>query len=1107
MSNFPSEEKTNNTYNQKVYSQIIKMRTTKLNQQKKLYVIAQDESSFGHKTYIGFDRVSDIFSHIENTREEDRNYYEVLQGRYNRRLYFDIDLNKTDNELPNFVDFYHNMNETLILSVKALFNEDLDIEQIIYTNSSTPDKFSAHVTIPCFNTSLDNMKILHSIVSKTMNQYENMPDIDAAVYGANQCFRLLGCHKKGKSNTKTLFTTMCSEYDTLVSYLSDSKEIFLIDDIQKAVDLKKKRKIQIAVNNNYNSDYYKALIDGLSPTRANNYEDWRNVCLALGGEAAGVDVAIAFSQKNTDKFNKYKTIELYEKGLSNMDNENRLGVGSIMRMLKEDNPEQFNKLCNTHEETYETPQHIIIEIMGELHRGLSDDEVLELSNDIEEVLETQEQKIERWLDAPYHWLYKPINEPLLHLKKNDSAYKCTNDYEKKYEIKYQQTPSFTFEEYSSKYVKPYPNKNTLVIKAKKGGGKTYALVELIKSMPSDKRIVFVSFRKTFSSEILKRLKPLGFVVYSGIDGKIDDKYKRVIVQVESLPRMNWTQRADLFIVDEVESVLTQIFSPTVKNQNQVSEKYEMFTQSSKKVIFMDADISEHTINHIKRTRTEQIHYIENTYAEDVSQYKEFYTSKQNVIFAKICQAIDNKEKIVIPCNRSIEFMNALKLQIETQYPHLIGKIQIYNSQTKRKKEIAAELEDVEKSWNKYEIIMYSPTVSAGVSFDLQYFDKCFCFFVNNGKINSMRQMISRVRHFSTNEYYYCLQSFGGSNIPDTFKGYEKHIESVRFDGGLPAYIFSKQSYDGTREYPYKTMLYHLWICNTIQIARDKNFFIFNFLREQYHAGITNLNYLPNIYENVKSQKTEVKLPVINQKAISELTKTAKDSENLEIARSDQLSIIEKEAIEKNLQDEIDVSESDILKLKRFNILSCYGLDQSRIIDNEFVKKYNVKSTKKAFHNRKLIDGTRSVKNDKKLKLLISDDNGYFNEFSAGNESIEVSDDLKKNYRSKKFIIILELLKIAGYKGIYGKSEITGDKMFKNIKKHQPLLISKMDSICDVFGKSSRRRPDMKKWTDKYYIKEYLRFTNTLLMQEFNFTIKLTKKNSNIYTIQGEQYDF
>ena len=151
MSNFPSEEKTNNTYNQKVYSQIIKMRTTKLNQQKKLYVIAQDESSFGHKTYIGFDRVSDIFSHIENTREEDRNYYEVLQGRYNRRLYFDIDLKKTDNELPDFVDFYHNMNETLILSVKALFNEDLDIEQIIYTNSSTPDKFSAHVTIPCFN--------------------------------------------------------------------------------------------------------------------------------------------------------------------------------------------------------------------------------------------------------------------------------------------------------------------------------------------------------------------------------------------------------------------------------------------------------------------------------------------------------------------------------------------------------------------------------------------------------------------------------------------------------------------------------------------------------------------------------------------------------------------------------------------------------------------------------------------------------------------------------------------------------------------------------------------------------------------------------------------
>ena len=161
------------------------------------------------------------------------------------------------------------------------------------------------------------------------------------------------------------------------------------------------------------------------------------------------------------------------------------------------------------------------------------------------------------------------------------------------------------------------------------------------------------------------------------------------------------------------------------------------------------------------------------------------------------------------------------------------KIQVYNS----KKEVAEELDDVSKSWKKYDVVMYSPTISAGVSFDEEHFDKCFCYFVNNGKINSMRQMICRVRHFSTNEYYYCLQSFGGTSKPTNVDEYEKYICSNRFLGDKPECVVAEEAFYGTREYPYKNTGYDMWIYNEIEKNRDKNMFLFNFLREQYYSGV------------------------------------------------------------------------------------------------------------------------------------------------------------------------------------------------------------------------------------------------------------------------------
>ena len=61
-------------------------------------------------------------------------------------------------------------------------------------------------------------------------------------------------------------------------------------------------------------------------------------------------------------------------------------------------------------------------------------------------------------------------------------------------------------------------------------------------------------------------------------------------------------------------------------------------------------------------------------------------------------------------------------------------------------------------------------------------------------------------------------------------------------------------------YPYKNAGYWLWIYNEIEIARDKSMFIFNFLREQYRAGIDKMEWIPD--EETESTITEKDIKVI-----------------------------------------------------------------------------------------------------------------------------------------------------------------------------------------------------------------------------------------------------
>jgi hypothetical protein len=355
-------------------------------------------------------------------------------------------------------------------------------------------------------------------------------------------------------------------------------------------------------------------------------------------------------------------------------------------------------------------------------------------------------------------------------------------------------------------------------------------------------------------------------------------------------------------------------------------------------------------------------------------------------------------------------------------------------------------------------------------------------------------MISRVRKFSTNEYYYCLQSFGGSNKPATVEAFERHICSNRFLY-KPEFIMSRQNFNGTREYPYKDAGYWLWVYNELEKARDKNMFLYNFLREQYHAGVGEMSWLDdtnntNDFENQNNSRiTAISVDVAKVEI--------KVDEEKQIAEAEAISDTTKADIEKRMEDEKEVSASEVYSLQRRRLLDCFELGEC-VIPPAFVHEFNTTAMKSAFHNRKAL--ARGV------DVLMTEESKYFNGLFEDNVSVQ--DDLGKNYKSLKMVIAKELVEMAGFSGFYDEGEVSKDTMLERFKEKEAVLIEKMPAMCDVLGKTKRRRPDIANWTESNYLPHMLKFVNSITSELFQLKIKETGRRTGIYAINGQnQFNF
>jgi len=122
----------------------------------------------------------------------------------------------------------------------------------------------------------------------------------------------------------------------------------------------------------------------------------------------------------------------------------------------------------------------------------------------------------------------------------------------------------------------------------------------------------LSHRISFTKAIATRFP--GMVSYQDVKGKLRfDDYSSLICQVDSLSRLDDQVDIDLLIIDELESILSQL--NTRKNQDRDIYKviYHLL-RTAKKIVCMDGFLTQKSVDLIKLiSKKEDVKVIVNTY--------------------------------------------------------------------------------------------------------------------------------------------------------------------------------------------------------------------------------------------------------------------------------------------------------------------------------------------------------------------------------------------------------------------------------------------------------------------------------------------------------------
>ncbi len=471
------------------------------------------------------------------------------------------------------------------------------------------------------------------------------------------------------------------------------------------------------------------------------------------------------------------------------------------------------------------------------------------------------------------------------------------------------------------------DKKHVAISSILGSGKTKALFDHIRLLGDNKTSVSIIHRRALTANMRPKYKAAGFVIYDEINGEISlKKYKNVLIQYESLHRLNITGCAvDFLICDEINSICMQYLSKLSTNCRSINEyMLETLFRSAKSSLVMDGNLDDGIINAVNCLGSRE-YYVWNNSPERLLSPNTIISLSSSSFKAEIVCKLKDGKKVEVVASNGPNYCETLKAYILQILPDL--KILTIHSKTEDRDIYTA---DVEKVWIQYDCIIRSPAVGAGVDFSTPYFDYCFVDVNSGGPLaDDILQASRRSRNIKTNTYYVNIGKCVTLNLPTTYNGVlhqaENELAHNLTDSMLPD--FDGKITDGRfkfRDLNNPLFKFDIW-CRVYHNKQRNN--IIKRVIEGFIRMGAKFSFLDDVSED------EDKLIMAKLDTISSDLK-AVDAE--EIASANELS--DDEFSDKITQSKI--SKADRSMINKYVLRAKYGY--SGPMDLEWVKKYSDK---------------------------------------------------------------------------------------------------------------------------------------------------------------------
>jgi hypothetical protein len=342
--------------------------------------------------------------------------------------------------------------------------------------------------------------------------------------------------------------------------------------------------------------------------------------------------------------------------------------------------------------------------------------------------------------------------------------------------------------YDEPAMRPLPIRKIVCVRANMGIGKTVAIGGLLDRVCTEEtKVLIVTFSRALAVKMSIQFERLGFVNYQNVEGLIQDA--KVVTCLDSLYRVA-TRNFDYIIMDECVSTFLHFNSSLMNKRAENSALLELLlTQATTGVYFVDAALDftfmKNIVDYFAVAKRTVPYYIYNQHVRPTSRKAQLVLcdspgmgaiSEYSLVYAAAMCVLDKLmagEKVVC-CSSTKRFTEVLARFVAERSPRSIVKV--YNSSSGTEC-----LSRIDTEWVKYDLLIYSPSISAGVSFELPHFDSLVAYLVSSPmtpSVDKALQQLFRVRNLTTGDMrLFVHDTRPGVQLPHTVEQIEPMLSS------------------------------------------------------------------------------------------------------------------------------------------------------------------------------------------------------------------------------------------------------------------------------------------------------------------------------------------